>query len=347
MVFCFVMSINERLDLVKRNTGEIVTEEELDKLLKTKKMPCAYIGMACTGKIHIGYFVPIIKIRDFLQAGFRFKILIADLHAHLDDRKAPFELLDKRVKYYKEVLSAMLKSVKADIRNLEFVKGSDFQLEKDYVRDMLRLSAWNTLTRCKRAASEVVRFGDEPKLSGFIYPIMQALDEEYLKVDCQYGGIDQRKLLMFARENLPKLGYNSRVEIMTPMLPGLKGEKMSASVEESKIDILASKEEIKSKINKAFCPEGEIENNGVLAFFKYVIMVLKEDNKEKLVIKRPEKFGGDVSYSSYNELERDFGGKKLHPMDLKAALVEELDKLVEPVRKGMKEKERLVKEAYS
>lgn len=341
------MDINKKLGLIKRNAEEIVTENELEELLKTKKQPSAYIGMACTGRIHIGYFVPIIKIKDFLKAGFKFKILIADLHAHLDDRKTPFELLDKRVRYYREILSAMLKSINVDTTNLEFVKGSDFQLEKDYVRDMLRLSAWNTLTRCRRAASEVVRFGDEPKLSGFIYPIMQALDEEYLKVDCQYGGIDQRKLLMFARENLPKLGYKPRVEIMTPMLPGLKGEKMSASVEESKVDILASKEEIKSKINKAFCPEGSTDNNGVLTFFKYAVMVLKEDNKEELRIKRAEKFGGDVVYSSYNELEKDFVDKKLHPMDLKSTLVEELDKLIEPIRKEFKGKEKLIEEAYS
>lgn len=341
------MAINKRLDLVKRNTEDIVKEDELEKLMKTKKLPSAYIGMACTGKIHIGYFVPIMKIKDFLSAGFKFKILIADLHAHLDDRKAPFELLDKRVKYYKEVLSAMLGSVKADTKNLEFVKGSDFQLERGYMLDTLKLSAWNTIARCKRAAAEVVRFGDEPKLSGFIYPIMQALDEEYLKVDCQYGGIDQRKILMFARENLPKLGYKPRIEIMTPMLPGLTGDKMSASVEQSKVDILASKEEIKSKINKAFCPEGEVENNGVLAFFKYVIMVLKEDNKEKLIIKRPSKWGGDLEFKSYEELERVFVNKKLHPMDLKTALIEELDKLVEPVRNVMKGEEKLVKGAYS
>jgi tyrosyl-tRNA synthetase len=334
----------DKIRLIKRNTEEIVTEEELNKLVKEKKQPSAYIGMACTGKIHIGYFVPIMKIKDFLNAGFKFKILIADLHAHLDDRKAPFELLDKRVKYYKEVLSAMLKSIKANTKNLEFIKGSDFQLEKDYVRDMLRLSAQNTLARCKRAAAEVVRFGDEPKLSGFIYPIMQALDEEYLKVDCQYGGIDQRKLLMFARENLPKLKYKPRIEIMTPMLPGLKGEKMSASIAESKIDILSSKEEIKNKINKAFCPEGIVENNGILAFFKQVIMVLKQDNKEKLMIKRPSKWGGNLEFSSYQELEKTYVSKKLHPMDLKTALTEELDKLIEPIRKSINGK--LVKEAY-
>jgi tyrosyl-tRNA synthetase len=337
----------ERLELIKRNTEEIVSEDELKTLLKTKKQPSAYIGMACTGKIHVGYFVPIMKIKDFLAAGFKFYILIADLHAHLDDRKAPFELLDKRVEYYQKTLTAMLKSVGADMKSLSFIRGKDFQLEKDYVTDMLRLSASNTLTRCKRAASEVVRFGDEPKLSGFIYPIMQALDEEYLKVDCQYGGIDQRKLLMFARENLPKLGYKARIEIMTPMLPGLKGEKMSASVKESKIDILASKEEIKTKVNKAFCPEGIVENNGVLAFFKQVIMTLKQNSKEKLIIKRPEKFGGNLEFGSYEELEKFFVEKKLHPMDLKTTLTEELDKLIDPIRKQLKVEEKLIKEAYS
>ena len=339
------MELQKRLVLIKRNTEDIVTEDALEDLLKTKKQPSAYIGMACTGKIHVGYFIPIIKIRDFLNAGFKFKILIADLHAHLDDGKTPFELLDKRVEYYKTALTAMLKSVNADTKNLEFVKGSDFQLKKDYMLDTLRLSALNTLTRCKRAASEVVRFGDEPKLSGFIYPIMQALDEQYLDVDCQYGGIDQRKIMMFARENLPRLGYKPRIEIMTPMLPGLTGEKMSSSIEKSKIDILASKEEIKSSVNWSFCPEGVIENNGVLAFLKYVVFVLKVDKGENFTIKRPEKWGGDITYSSYKELEKDFVDKKVHPMDVKAALVEELDKLIEPVRNEFKGKEKLIEAA--
>jgi len=335
-----------KLELIKRNTAEIVKESELKELLKKKKTPSTYIGMACTGKVHIGYFITISKIKDFLKAGFKFTILIADLHAHLDDRKAPFDLLEKRAKYYKEVFTAMLKSINAPTKNLKFVKGSDFQLKKEYTLDMFKLSALNTLTRCKRAAAEVVRFGNEPKLSGFIYPIMQALDEQYLNVDCQYGGIDQRKILMFARENLPKLGYKPRIEIMTPMLPGLKGEKMSASVKESKIDILASKAEIKSKISKAYCPAGIIENNGILAFFKQVIMPLKEDNKKKLIIKRPEKFGGSLSYSNYNKLEKDFVSKKLHPADLKSSLIEELDKLISPIRKKLKGKDKLIEQAY-
>jgi tyrosyl-tRNA synthetase len=175
---------------------------------------------------------------------------------------------------------------------------------------------------------------------------MQALDEEYLKVDIQYGGLDQRKILMFAREYLPKIGYQRRVEVMTPMIPGLTGEKMSASKEESKIDLLEDYESIKKKLNKAFCPEGAVEGNGVLSFIKYVLMPIKSDNNEEFLVERPEKFGGNSSYKSYEDLEKDFVAKKLHPMDLKNALAKEVDKIVEPVRQAMKGKEALIKEAY-
>ncbi|MFH1445688.1 MAG: tyrosine--tRNA ligase [Nanoarchaeota archaeon] len=339
------MDIEKRFKLINRNTEDIVTETELREVLK-KKNPKAYIGFAVTGKVHIGYFIPMMKIADFVNADFKFTILLADLHAHLDDRKAPFELLDWRAKYYKEVSLGLLKALGVDTKNIEFVKGSDYQLDKKYTTDMYRMAATCTLERCRRAASEVVRFGDTPKLSGFIYPIMQALDEEYLEVDVQYGGIDQRKILMFARESLPKLGYKQRVEVMTPMLPGLQGAKMSASVEGSKIDVLDSKEEVVRKINSAYCPAGEIEENGVMAFVKHVIMVIKEDNKEEFVIKRPEKFGGNLSYSDYKLLERDFLENKLHPQDLKTAVAEEINEMLEHVRKRFEDKKALLRKAF-
>ena len=339
------MDIEERLNLIKRNTQEIITEDELKQLLKEKKHPKAYIGLATTGKIHIGYFIPMIKVGDFLKADFKFTILLADIHAHLDDQKAPFELLDKRVKYYKEIISAMVSSLGIDTKNLEFKKGSDFELEKNYTLDMYRLAALNTFDRCKRAAAGVVRFGENPKLSGFIYPILQTLDEQYMDMDVQYGGIDQRKILAFARENLPRLGYKARVEVMTPMLPGLHGSKMSASDESSKIDLLDSEETVKRKIQKAHCPVS-IEDNGVLAFLKYVIMVNKKDNKEKLTIERPEKFGGNIVYDDYEALEKDYLQGKIHPMDLKNAVSEEANKLLEPIRKKMKGKEDLVEKAF-
>jgi len=337
------MELKKRLELIKRNTIEIIKEEELNELLKTKKQPSVYLGTATTGKPHIGYFLWVLKLADFLKAGFKVKLLLADIHGALDN--TPWNILDYRYKYYSKIIPLMFKAIGTNISKFEIVKGSDFQLKKDYILDILKMSSYTSVSDAKRAASEVVKQSDNPKISGLIYPIMQALDEEYLKVDMQYGGIDQRKILMFARENLPKVGYKPRIEFMTPLIPGLTGSKMSASEESSKIDILDDQETVERKVNAAFCPEGEIENNGVLAFFKYVIFTLNNDQGKILLIERPSKFGGNAKYKEYLDLEKDFKNKKIHPLDLKKTLAREINMLLEPIRKEFKDLD-LIKKAY-
>lgn len=340
------MTIEQRFNLIKRNTAEILTDEELLELLNSKKEPVVYLGNATTGRPHIGYMIPAVKIKDFVDAGLMVKILLADIHAYLDNMKSPLELLDKRVRFYKAVLTQLYKAIGANVSKIEFIKGSDYELSKEYTLDVYRLAALNTFERCQHAASEVVKFGESPRLSGFLYPILQTLDEEYLGADIQYGGTDQRKIFGFARESHPKIGQKKRVEIMTPMLPGITGDKMSASDPASKIDLLDSPEDIEAKINKAYCPEGVIEGNGIVAFMKYVIMVLKEDKGETFLIERPEKFGGNIEYKNYADLEKDYLEKKLHPEDLKKALAKELVEILKPVREFFKDKQELIKEAY-
>ncbi|MDD2752997.1 MAG: tyrosine--tRNA ligase [Candidatus Portnoybacteria bacterium] len=340
------MTIEEKLNLIKRNTEEILTEDELAELLKTKTEPVVYLGYAPTGRPHIGYMIPAMKIKDFVNAGFKVKILLADIHAHLDNLKSPLELLAKRVEFYKQELSALYEAIGADISKIEFIKGSDYQLSKEYSLDMYRLAAQTSAERAKHAAAEVVKFGDAPKLGGFLYPLLQTLDEEHLGADIQYGGVDQRKIFGFARESHPKIGQQKRIEIMTPMLPGISGGKMSASEAGSKIDLLDGEAEIAAKIKKAYCPEGELADNGIMVFMKYVIMALKEDKGEKFSVERPAKFGGNVEYGNYADLEKDFVDKKLHPEDLKKALVRELVKILAPVREALEGKEDLIKEAY-
>ena len=338
------MDINKRFELIKRNTQEIVSEEELKNLLKTKKMPSVYLGTAITGRPHIGYFVWVLKLGDFLKAGFKVKVLLADLHGALDG--TPWEVLDKRYEYYKKIIPLMFDSIGVSTKNLEFVKGSEFQLKPEYMYDLLKMASYNSINDTKRAASEVVKLVDNPKLSGLIYPIMQALDEQYLDADVQYGGIDQRKILMFARENLPRIGYEARVEVMTPLIPGLVGKKMSASDKKSKIDLMDGEEEIINKIKNAEMAVGE-SDNGVMAFAKAVIFPIKEDSNKEFVIKRDKKFGGDLKYKFYSYLEKDFMSKKVHPLDVKMAVASEINILLEPFRKNKKVLDKLSKEAYS
>src|SRR6056297_1335310 len=337
------MDINEKLKLIKRNTAEIIGEEDLDNLLKEKKAPVCYLGTAPTGVPHVGYFVWGLKVADLLRAGFKVKILLADLHAALDN--TPWEILEYRYEFYSKIIPLMISAMGADVSKLEFVKGSDFELKKDYIMDLYKLSSLTSVRDCHKAASEVVKLGESPKLSGYLYPLLQALDEEYLGVDMQIGGTDQRKIFVFAREKLPQIGYKKRIELMNPLIPGLIGEKMSSSVENSKISLIDSKKEIEKKVKSADFVEGNSEN-GVMAFLKNIIFVLKKDGGEKLIIVRPEKFGGNLEFENYEDLKKAVLEKKVHTLDLKNCVAKEIVNLLEGVEENRKELEKLYSKAY-
>lgn len=313
------MKIQERFRLIKQNTAEILTEEELLELLKKKKKISAYHGTAPTGPYHMAYFVPIGKMVELERAGIRIKILLANVHAALDDLKAPWEQIDMRAQYYKKCIELAFPWEKRP----EFVLGSSFQFNDRYVLDVLKISTLATVKRAMRAASEVTRM-KQPKVSELIYPIMQGVDEVGLNVDIQLGGTDQRHIFVFAREYLPKIGYKARVEIMTPLMASLRGPgtKMSASIASSHIKVYDSEQQIKSKIKAAYCPEGEVKDNPVLQLCQYVIFPAVD----RLKVERPAKFGGDIIFKSYAGLEKAFAAKELHPGDLKPAVARMLIK---------------------
>uniref|UniRef100_A0AAQ4R4Q3 Tyrosine--tRNA ligase n=1 Tax=Gasterosteus aculeatus aculeatus TaxID=481459 RepID=A0AAQ4R4Q3_GASAC len=271
-------------------------------------------------------------------------ILFADLHAFLDNMKAPWELLELRVKYYEQVIKAMLESIGVPLDKLKFVKGTEFQLSREYTLDVYRLSSMVTEHDAKKAGAEVVKQVEHPLLSGLLYPGLQALDEEYLKVDAQFGGVDQRKIFTLAEKYLPSLGYAKRSHLMNPMVPGLTGSKMSSSEEESKIDLLDSAGDVKKKLKKAFCEPGNIDNNGVLSFVKHVVFPLRGE----FSIKRDAKWGGDKIYTAFEEVEKDFAEESVHPGDLKASVEVVLNQLLEPIRKKFESPElrKLTNTAY-
>ncbi|UXI16653.1 hypothetical protein NH340_JMT02596 [Sarcoptes scabiei] len=322
----------DKFHLITRNVQEILGEDRLREILKERDLNI-YWGTATTGKPHIAYFVPMCKISDFLKAGCHVTILFADLHAYLDNMKAPWELLKHRTDYYEILIKTVLESINIPIDKLKFVRGTEYQLTKEFTLDVYRLSSILTEHDAKKAGAEVVKQVQHPMISSLLYPGLQALDEEYLGVDAQFGGIDQRKIFTFAEKYLPMLGYTKRIHLMNPMVPGLSGGKMSSSEEDSKIDLLDSSEDVKRKIKRAFCEPGNVDENGVLAFFKHVLFSLNE----KIVVMK--KFEESVTYSSYNEMEKDFQELRLHPGDLKQCMENYLNKLLDPIRKKFQEPE--------
>ena len=321
----------EKLERITRNLQEVLGEDALKDILKKRALKI-YWGTAITGKPHVGYYVPIKKIADFLEAGCEVKILLADLHGYLDAQKSSWEQLKDRMQYYEFAIKGMLKSIGVPLKRLTFVKGSDFQLKEKVTLDMYRATGLVTVRNATKAGAEVVKQTESPEVSGLLYPILQSLDEEYLDVDAQFGGVDQRKIFVLAQDLLPKLGYKKRIHLMNPMIPGLTGGKMSSSDAASKVDLLDDEKTIQKKVNKAYSEDGKVEGNGLLAFIENVLFPIKQDADEKIVIERPEKYGGTVEYASYEDLEKDFKAKTLSSIDLKQMVAQEINQLTLPIR---------------
>ena len=340
------MDAAERTDLVTRFTEEVVTEEEIETLFAGDEVPHAYIGYAPTGEMHIGHFTTMRKLADFLVAGVDVTVLVADLHAHLDDAKSPFELLDARSAYYQAAIEAMIDAAGADPSGISFVRGTDYQLEAPYTLDLYRMIAETTISRAQRAGSEVVRQSENPTLGGLVYTLMQSLDVAALDADIAYGGVDQRGIYMLAREQLPLRGYDKPACVFAPLLSGLSGGKMSASETGSKINLTDDDGTIDEKIQGAYCPAGEVEDNGVLEYLRYLVFPVFAERGDQFVVDRPEEYGGELAYDDYESLEGDYVSGELHPADLKPAAAGAIAEVVDPVRERLLAEPELLAEAY-
>jgi tyrosyl-tRNA synthetase len=321
---------------ITRNTSEVVTEEEVRALSESPEGKRAYVGYEPSGVLHIGHMLTANKLIDLQSEGFEVVILLADVHAYLNDKGTFAEIRETAEQMKQQFVAYGL-----DEDNTEFVLGSEYQLDEEYVLDLHALELETTVSRAQRAMAEIQR-GDHARVSQMVYPLMQALDIEYLDLDLAVGGLDQRKVHMLAREVLPSAGYESRPALHTPILADLTTGigKMSSS-EGVTISMEDSTEELVEKVHSAYCPPtadpdpDEADNereNPVLQIFQFHVF----PRFEEVVVERPEKYGGDLEYANYESLETDLESGELHPEDAKDALAEYLDELIEPGRELLK-----------
>jgi tyrosyl-tRNA synthetase len=319
------MDIEKRLELIKRNTAEIITESELSEILKKKKKPIVYCGYEPSGPMHLGHFVTITKLIDFEKAGFNVKILLADVHAFLN-RKGSETEIKKEVDNWK-------KTIKAIGLDAEVILGSSFQFKPEYQMDVMRLAQASTINRGLRSMQEIARDIENATISQLLYPLMQVVDIKYLNCDVAEGGLEQRKVHMIGKDMMKILNHPF-VAVHTPLITSLKGpgEKMSKSIPGSGISVTDSYDEIKKTINGAYCPEKTVSDNPLLQIAGLIIF----PRIKTFEIKRPAKFGGNLKIESHEELEELYSDGKIHPLDLKNAVTEYLEQIIAPIRKKWK-----------
>ncbi|KAI0006308.1 tyrosyl-tRNA synthetase, class Ib [Xylariaceae sp. FL0662B] len=327
------LQASERLALIHENLAEVLNPEIIETIVAQGRNPKIYWGTAPTGRPHCGYFVPAIKIAQLLAAGCDVTILIADIHAFLDNLKAPIDLVAHRAQYYRQIVVSILQSVGVSSEKLTFVMGNTYQKNPDYVMDLYKLSSLVSEHDARKAGAEVVKQSSNAPLSGLLYPILQVLDEQYLDVDAQFGGLDQRKLFTAAKDWLPKLGYRERAHLLNPMVPGLHGGKMSASDPDSKIDLLDAPEVVTKKIRKAVAAPKIVEENGVLAFVEFVLLpaAALRGNREFRVDRSRDGLEPLV-YTTIDQIHQDYRNDVLTPQLLKPAVAAALNSLLEPIQ---------------
>ncbi len=307
--------------LIVRNLEEVITEQELDNLLASGRKLNAYAGYEPSGPVHLGHFMSIRKLKDLQEAGVHVKVLMADYHAWLN-RKGTLAQLEKWSEYWIEVFKALG-------LNAEFVMGSDYQTSREYVDDLFDFASRVTINRALRSMQQVARDIENARVSQIVYPLMQALDIKYLNLDIAVGGIEQRKIHMIAREFLPQIGWRPPVCLHHPLIVSLKGPevKMSSSVPDSLIAVNDSPDDIRRKIQHAYCPAGQVEDNPIMQIARYLVF----PELGKLEVHRPAKFGGDVEFSTYADLEAAYRAG-LHPLDLKNAVADAVIQILAPAR---------------
>jgi len=355
------MDIEKRIGLIKRNTAEILTEEDLRALLESGEKLRHYIGFEVSGKIHLGTGLSCMaKVKDFMDAGVECSIFLADWHSWINDKLGGNLDVIKKVAggYFKEGMKASLKCVGGDPDKLKFVLGSELYHNNDlYWANVLDISKNTSLARIMRSTTIMGRKeGEAVDFAKLIYPPMQVADIFIQRINLAHAGLDQRKAQVIARDVALKLSFSpllskegkqiKPIAIHHHLLLGLgkppiwpipedkiqevwSSLKMSKSIPGSAVFIHDSEEEIKKKISNAFCPERETKFNPVLDWTKHIIFPIKN----KLEIKRSEKFGGNLEIKNYEDLERIYKEGKLHPLDLKNAVAESLIKILEPARK--------------
>ena len=329
------MNAMDKYSVLAQNTEEIVTPQELHKALDIEK-PRAYIGLEPSGTVHLGYIICSNKIKDFISCGFDFIILLADWHAYINDKlDGDIEKIKLCGKYMEDCFQAM----GIPREKISYIYASDYVGDPKYWEMVLRTSKATSVKRVKRAMDIMGRSEDEAErdLSKLFYPAMQVSDIFYLNLDVVYGGMDQRHAHMLARDVAKKIGRKSPAAIHTPLLAGLQAGgrmdpieiKMSKSKPDSMLSIHDSPEIVKKKLSKAYCPEKQIEDNPVLEICKYVIF--PELQNQSFIIERPERFGGNIEFNSYQDLETAFL-EGLHPLDVKNATTEYINKILEPIQ---------------
>ncbi len=339
--------VRNRLDLVTRNTEEIITQDELRSLLAVKKCPKAYWGFEGKSLMHLGMgLVCGGKIKDLIRAGFEVTIFLADVHSWISNK---YQGDMKKIRACIEYFEHCFTSLGISPHEVKYLWTSDLAKDPSYWKRVIEVGKNASIRRILRALPIMDRqLGQEDVDAADVsYVCMQVADVFEVGADVACGGLDQRKAHMLARDIADKLNWRKPIALHVPLLLSLDeprqfGEvydedekisrrimnKMSKESHGGIIYIHDSPEEIRNKVLNAYCPPKKLEDNPVVEIVRLIIF----PERSTFEVKRLDKYGGNVILTSFEEFAELYRNGKIHPMDLKNSVAESLTAMLKGVR---------------
>ena len=234
------ISVKEEIEIIKRGTSEIITEEELiEKLKKSHDMRLPLNIKAgfdpSAPDLHLGHTVVLQKMKQFQDLGHNVIFLIGDFTGMIGDptgksetRKAlSREDVIKNAETYKEQVYKIL-----DEKSTKISFNSEWMIDMSVER-FIYIASNYTVARMLERDDFANRFKNNKPISihEFLYPLIQGYDSIALKADVELGGTDQKFNLLVGRDLQKKFNMEAQIAITMPILEGIDGvQKMSKSL---------------------------------------------------------------------------------------------------------------------
>lgn len=229
------MDIQKALEIIRRGTIEIISEEELkSKLLLDRPLRIKFGADPTAPDIHLGHTVILRKLRQLQDLGHKLIFIIGDFTARIGDpsgrdtTRPPLsqEEIEENARTYKEQI---FKIIDKDMTEVVY---NSYWLDKLGTEGMIRLASHYTVARMLERNDFKDRYENQKEITilEFLYPLLQGYDSVHLGSDIEVGGGDQKFNLLVGRELQRDYNQQPQVIITLPLLEGTDGvRKMSKS----------------------------------------------------------------------------------------------------------------------
>ena len=315
-----MQDIESQLELIKRGTAEIISEEDLIAKLKQNRPLNVKAGFDPTAPdLHLGHTVVLQKMKHFQELGHNVTFLIGDFTGMIGD---PTGKSETRKPLTKEQVLANAETYKEQVFKIldpEKTKicFNSAWLEPLTMKETLSLMAKFTVARIIERDDFQKRYkaGEPIGMHEFMYPIMQGFDSVNMNTDIELGGTDQKFNLLVGRDLLRQYGKEAQVAITMPIIEGLDGvQKMSKSLG----NYVGISESPKDMFGKLMSITDEL-------MFRYYTLL------------------SDMSLKDIEKMKQDIETGDFHPMTAKKNLAREIVSRYHGTKAGVEAEEEFVR----